>query len=108
MRAKPDGFELTFTEPVDPATAADPKSYKLSTYTYIYQAAYGSPEVDATDAGDHEDRGRPGRQAACASSSTSSRKATSTSCTATASAPPPASRCLHPQAYYTLNYIPEG
>src|SRR5262245_13402286 len=46
MRAKPDGFELTFTEPVDPATAGDPKSYKLLTYTYIYQSAYGSPEVD--------------------------------------------------------------
>jgi glucose/arabinose dehydrogenase len=48
MRAKPDGFELTFTDKVDPSAAADPKSYKMSTYTYIYQAAYGSPEVDGT------------------------------------------------------------
>ncbi len=48
MRAKPDGFELTFTEPVDPATAKDPASYKLETYCYIYQASYGSPEVDHT------------------------------------------------------------
>ena len=48
MRVKPDGFELTFTHPVDPATASDPKSYDLSTYTYIFQAAYGSPEVDHT------------------------------------------------------------
>ena len=31
-----------------PPTAADPASYKLSTYTYIYQAQYGSPEVDGT------------------------------------------------------------
>lgn len=48
MRAKPDGFELTFTEPVDPATAGDVKSYAMETYTYIYQASYGSPEVDRT------------------------------------------------------------
>ncbi len=46
MRAKPDGFELTFTQPVEPQTAADVKSYDLTTYTYIYQGSYGSPEVD--------------------------------------------------------------
>ena len=48
MRAKPDGFELTFTKPVDPATAGEAESYAMKTYTYIYQADYGSPEVDAT------------------------------------------------------------
>lgn len=48
MRLKPDGFELTFLHPVDPKTAADPKSYQLLTYTYIYQGTYGSPEVDTT------------------------------------------------------------
>lgn len=48
MRAKPDGFELTFTRPVDPKTAADVKSYTIGTYTYIYQANYDSPEVDRT------------------------------------------------------------
>jgi len=48
MRAKPDGFELTFTRPVDAATAGNPDSYRIQTYTYIYQSAYGSPEVDQT------------------------------------------------------------
>ncbi|MGE0608557.1 MAG: hypothetical protein AB7O62_15785 [Pirellulales bacterium] len=48
MRAKPDGFELTFTQPADRQTAGDLASYNMSTYTYIYQASYGSPEVDAT------------------------------------------------------------
>lgn len=48
MKARPDGFELVFTKPVDAATAASPESYKLQTYTYIYQASYGSPEVDHT------------------------------------------------------------
>ena len=46
MRARPDGFELTFTQPVDPATAGDPKSYSMTSYTYIFQSSYGSPEVD--------------------------------------------------------------
>jgi glucose/arabinose dehydrogenase len=46
MRAKEDGFELTFTKPVDPATAGNPASYSMLAFTYIYQAEYGSPEVD--------------------------------------------------------------
>ncbi|MDB5351688.1 MAG: glucose/sorbosone dehydrogenase [Planctomycetota bacterium] len=48
MKAEPDGFTLNFTEAADPKTAADPKSYKLETHTYIYQSSYGSPEVDQT------------------------------------------------------------
>ena len=48
MKAKPDGFELTFTKEIDPKTAGNVASYKMETFTYIYQAAYGSPEVDQT------------------------------------------------------------
>jgi 3-oxoacyl-[acyl-carrier-protein] synthase II len=44
--AERDGFVLTFLQPVDPISAANAQSYKLTTYTYIYQADYGSPEVD--------------------------------------------------------------
>lgn len=47
MRAQPDGFELVFTLPVDRASAADPASYALTSYTYEYHATYGSDEVDA-------------------------------------------------------------
>ncbi len=50
MKAKHDGFELKFTQPVDPKTAGDVNSYKLPTYTYIYQSSYGSPEVDHVEA----------------------------------------------------------
>ena len=50
MRAKSDGFELEFTQPIDSETATDVSSYKLPTYTYIYQSSYGSPEVDHTEA----------------------------------------------------------
>ncbi|MCA9079578.1 MAG: hypothetical protein KDA58_03420 [Planctomycetaceae bacterium] len=48
MHAVPGGFELEFTQPVDPVTASDLASYSMQTYTYIYQSSYGSPEVDHT------------------------------------------------------------
>ena len=46
MRAKPDGFELTFTEPVDPKSVT-PEAFQMSSYTYKYSGAYGSDEIDA-------------------------------------------------------------
>lgn len=45
MRARSDGFELIFTAPVDPTTAADPRSYSLERYTYLYRSQYGSDEI---------------------------------------------------------------
>jgi hypothetical protein len=44
----PTGFHVDFTKPVDEATASDPSSYKLGTFTHIYHGAYGGPEVDKT------------------------------------------------------------
>ena len=49
MQARHDGFELTFTKPIDPVSASDVASYKMPTYTYIFQSSYGSPEVDHVD-----------------------------------------------------------
>jgi glucose/arabinose dehydrogenase len=49
MQVKADGFELAFTQPLDAKSAADPASYDLSAFTYIYQASYGSPESDKTE-----------------------------------------------------------
>lgn len=49
MRIEPDGFTLTFTKPVDPGSAADPGSYAMKSWTYWYQAKYGSPEINHTD-----------------------------------------------------------
>ena len=46
MRAVPGGFELEFTEPVDPKTGADVTSYSVRGFTYICQSSYGSPVVD--------------------------------------------------------------
>jgi hypothetical protein len=47
MRARPDGFALTFTEPVDAASAGSPASYSMKSYTYLYSGAYGSEEIEA-------------------------------------------------------------
>ena len=49
MRVKPDGFELTFTQPADEKSLADVSSYTMESYTYIYQKGYGSPVVDKTE-----------------------------------------------------------
>ncbi len=46
MRAKPDGFELTFTEALDPTTAADLASYSMRAFTYAYREQYGGDEID--------------------------------------------------------------
>ncbi len=46
MSARPDGFELVFTQDVDRAGAADPGSYRMRSYTYEYHAEYGSAEME--------------------------------------------------------------
>ncbi len=48
MRAQPEGFEITFTEPIDAESVANAAAWELQTYCYIFQSSYGSPEVDHT------------------------------------------------------------
>ncbi len=47
ITSKPDGFEVTFTLPVDRKTAENPESYSLNSFTYKYHKTYGSPIEDA-------------------------------------------------------------
>ena len=107
MRAKPDGFELTFTHPVDKASVENLQSYAMTTYTYIFQSSYGSPEVDHTTpkitravAGDdglsvrlYVDGLQEGHVHELHSKGVKSSKGLP---------------LLHAEAYYTLNYIPES
>ena len=44
--AKPDGFELTFTKPVDRESAANPTSYSITGFTYHYHSTYGSDIIN--------------------------------------------------------------
>jgi cytochrome c551/c552 len=46
IKAKPDGFEIEFTKPVDKKSAEDLASYMISSYTYKYFPVYGSPPVE--------------------------------------------------------------
>jgi len=105
MRSRSDGFELTFTQNVDPAAAADPGSYRLSTYTYIYQAQYGSPEVDGTTPSitkiDVAPSGKSVRLYVDQLQEGHVHELHLDGVRSVAGEP-----LLHPTAYYTLNYIP--
>ncbi|MEY4483676.1 MAG: hypothetical protein RL693_1128, partial [Verrucomicrobiota bacterium] len=46
MEARPDGFQLTFTQPVDEVTAARIANYQMTSYTYLYHQKYGGDEVE--------------------------------------------------------------
>ena len=46
VRALPDGFELTFTKPVDRETAEALDGFDVWQYRYDYHKNYGSPEFD--------------------------------------------------------------
>jgi cytochrome c551/c552 len=46
VNAKPDGFEITFTLPVDKQYAEDIASYNVESFIYKYQPVYGSPTVN--------------------------------------------------------------
>lgn len=47
MRAKNDGFELVFTEPVDPVSLEG--GFAMSRFTYPYSSAYGGEEIETTE-----------------------------------------------------------
>jgi hypothetical protein len=46
MRAVPGGFELEFTLPIDASLAADPATWRMSSYTYELHEEYGSAKMD--------------------------------------------------------------
>lgn len=47
FRAKSDGFEITFTLPIDPESAKKAESWALSSFTYKYHKDYGSPVINS-------------------------------------------------------------
>jgi ribosome-binding factor A len=107
MKAKPDGFELTFTQPVDRAAAENVESYKLETYAYIFQGAYGSPEVDGTtptiDRIEVSDDGQAARLFVTGLQQGHVHELHCNGVKSKAGLP-----LLHAEAYYTLNFIPKA
>ena len=45
IHAMSDGFELTFSKPVDKATAINAENYEINSFTYQYHHTYGSPVI---------------------------------------------------------------
>ena len=108
VHAQPDGFLLTFTEPVDRATAEKPESYSVAGFTYLYHKTYGSAPVNRMVC--------PVRKVTVAPDGLSVRLATlclregyvhEIKATGVRSAKG-GETILHPTAYYTLNQIPDG
>ena len=105
MKAKSDGFELTFTQPVDSVTAGKAESYSLKTFTYIYQASYGSPEVDPTTAKITKvEVGKDNKSVRLYVAGLQEGHVHDLKADGVRSSE--GKPLLHPQAYYTLNYIP--
>ena len=46
VQAHSDGFLITFTEPIDRRSAANPDSYSVTDFTFKYHHLYGSPVID--------------------------------------------------------------
>ncbi|MGC6564363.1 MAG: DUF7133 domain-containing protein [Akkermansiaceae bacterium] len=46
MNLTKTGFRFTFTKPVDPKIAGDPKAWPFKRYYYQYHKSYGSPQMD--------------------------------------------------------------
>ncbi len=49
MSITKNGFDLTFTRPVDKSLAGNPENYQLQRYYYEYHIDYGSDRMDMTD-----------------------------------------------------------
>ena len=49
ISARPDGFEVEFTQPVNKATAENLSNYELKSFIYKYQHQYGSPIINQED-----------------------------------------------------------
>ncbi|HWD37799.1 MAG TPA: hypothetical protein VG944_03060, partial [Fimbriimonas sp.] len=106
MKVVPNGFDLVFTEPVDRAKAGDPKSYTIRTHTYIYQASYGSPEVDETSPAILEARvSDDGKRVRLRLERLEEGHVHELHLDGVRSAS--GLPLLHKEAYYTLNYFPE-
>ncbi len=108
IKAKPDGFEIEFTQPVNKSTAADVTSYNITGFIYKYHPVYGSPVVN--------DESCPIKGIQVAKDGMSVRLVVDNlrkkyihEITATGvQSYEEGNNLLHPTGYYTLNEIPDG
>jgi hypothetical protein len=61
LRTCTTGVQLSFDEPLDEETAADPESYGVEIWNYLYSPNYGSPEVSVLHPERRVEQGKPNR-----------------------------------------------
>lgn len=49
LHVTPQGVDLTFTDPVDPESAANLENYSVQVWNYVWSKNYGSPEFSVAD-----------------------------------------------------------
>jgi hypothetical protein len=99
-----DGFELTFTKPVDRETASRAASYSMQCYHYHYWQTYGSPQVaNAPVRIDSVSVSEDGRKVTLVVPSLPTRKVYELHVKGVKGAD--GSELLHGAAYYTLNRV---
>ena len=108
VKAKPDGFEIEFTKPVDKKSAENLSSYMINSFTYKYFPVYGSPPVKAME---HEILGvevsGDGRKVRIAIKDPQQYHVHRISLLGIREAIN-SHELVHADAYYTLNEIPSG
>jgi hypothetical protein len=105
MKLTKTGFDLTFTKPLDPASAARLTGYSLQSFTHYYWSTYGSPEVDrkAEKIGKVE-VSRDGRKVSLTVGGLKPGRVYELHLDGVKSKT--GEPVLHPEAYYTLNQFP--
>jgi glucose/arabinose dehydrogenase/azurin len=107
IEARPDGFELNFTKPVDKQRAADPAAYHVTGFTYQYHSTDGSEitnrETAAVRGVKVADDGMSARIAVDGLRKGYIHELMMTSLRSADGEP-----LLHDAAHYTLNEIPAG
>jgi glucose/arabinose dehydrogenase len=107
MEAQPDGFKLTFTDAVDAKTAADVKSYEMTSYTYLYHQKYGGDEMETAPVKIQSATvGEDGRTVLLKCEGLRAGFVHELHLPGVRSAA--GSALVRPEAYYTLNRIPKG
>ncbi len=108
IRAQPDGFELVFTSPVDAATAGSSQSYQISSFDYLYHMEYGSPLIDQEDASIEKIIVAQDGLKARLILKEPMRAGYIYQVRVDGIRSTEGQPILHPEAYYSLNQIPEG
>ncbi|CAN5859847.1 hypothetical protein BH24ACI4_BH24ACI4_28470 [soil metagenome] len=107
IEARPDGFEITFTQPVDRAAAGRADAYQVTGFTYRYHSEYGSPPINQET---HPVRGvvvsEDGLRARLVVDGLREGYIHEIKMEGVRS--PDGAPMLHDFAYYTLNRVPEG